>query len=343
MAGWHVFIPELIRPLALWQQDFGFQPEAPELVNLLSTSQTGKMPANTLLNTLAYCLRLDQQPPLPWAVLRHQFESAGMYAAPLLCADPVHLHSGSDSVVYDPQPLQLTRLETESLLATLNQHLQQDNLLLTAFHPDRWYLSVLDKQAELPAAIPQTTPLTTLAQNSILAALPVGTGSQYWRRLFDELQMLLHCHEVNQERQQRGQKTVNALWFWGEGEPQPAPDTSKQVTRFHGGGFAVEVLANYVQAEYSALPKPTLTVDGDTHFLILDTLLPAAQQDNPQQWQQAMTALQPLFQQLRQQLAAGQPVTVYDTAGCFWSCQQAGFWQFWRKARRSSRTLLDLI
>ena len=47
--------------------------------------------------------------------------------------------------------------------------------------------------------------------------LPIDRATAHWRRLSNEVQMLLHDHPVNLRRQQAGQVPVNALWFWGGG------------------------------------------------------------------------------------------------------------------------------
>jgi hypothetical protein len=38
-----------------------------------------------------------------------------------------------------------------------------------------------------------------------------------WYKLLNEIQMFMHQHEVNQQRIQRGQVSINSLWFWGAG------------------------------------------------------------------------------------------------------------------------------
>lgn len=38
-----------------------------------------------------------------------------------------------------------------------------------------------------------------------------------WYKLLNEMQMFLHQHQVNQNREQRGLLPANSLWFWGGG------------------------------------------------------------------------------------------------------------------------------
>jgi hypothetical protein len=39
----------------------------------------------------------------------------------------------------------------------------------------------------------------------------------HWYRLLNEMQMFLHAHDLNRERERRGRLAVNSLWFWGGG------------------------------------------------------------------------------------------------------------------------------
>ncbi len=53
--------------------------------------------------------------------------------------------------------------------------------------------------------------------------LPTGEGADRHRALLSEIEMALHDHPVNLERQQRGLPPINSLWIWGGGV---APDAT---------------------------------------------------------------------------------------------------------------------
>jgi hypothetical protein len=53
--------------------------------------------------------------------------------------------------------------------------------------------------------------------------LPAGEGADRYRGFVSEIEMALHDHSVNLERQRRGQPPVNSLWIWGGGH---VPDSS---------------------------------------------------------------------------------------------------------------------
>jgi hypothetical protein len=54
------------------------------------------------------------------------------------------------------------------------------------------------------------------------AQLPGGAAGSTCRRLVSEIEMALHEHEVNREREAGGHQPVNSLWVWGGGLA-PAP------------------------------------------------------------------------------------------------------------------------
>ncbi len=47
--------------------------------------------------------------------------------------------------------------------------------------------------------------------------MPTGEGAAGYRRLASEIEMALHEHDVNIERQSQGLQPVNGLWIWGGG------------------------------------------------------------------------------------------------------------------------------
>jgi hypothetical protein len=75
--------------------------------------------------------------------------------------------------------------------------------------------------------------------------LPAGRAAGTWRRWQSEIQMLLHEHPVNVERERAGRSPVNSVWLWGGGvRPAPAQTT---VRTFAGGGIAVALAAHAAQ------------------------------------------------------------------------------------------------
>lgn len=138
----------------------------------------------------------------------------------IVCADPVHLQADRDTAKLLPaEMLGLSEAESEGFVADINAFLLADNLVLSRREDRGWYLVGMDasKLASFPPSF--------LANRNASAYLPEGEDSGQWRRLMTELQMLLHAHPLNEQREQQGKLPVNSLWFWG-GAPlyQKCPD-----------------------------------------------------------------------------------------------------------------------
>ncbi len=58
--------------------------------------------------------------------------------------------------------------------------------------------------------------------------LPSGKDAPQVRRLLTEIQMLLHPHPLNQQREQDGLLSLNAVWFSGAGLPMLAMSSTRQ-------------------------------------------------------------------------------------------------------------------
>src|SRR5262245_3710901 len=124
-------------------------------------------------------------------------------------ADPVHLSVGHHSLALDGAALDVSRAEADALTGTLNAHFG-DALPFHAPKPDRWYVKI-------PRPELQTTPPYEARGVAVGDGLPTGADSMRYRALMNEVQMLLHEHPVNTEREARGAPAANSVWFWGGG------------------------------------------------------------------------------------------------------------------------------
>jgi len=136
----------------------------------------------------------------------------------------------------------------------------------------QWYL-----QAR-PSAIATSFP-EEAAGRDIRDYLPTGTAAEQWRRLLNEIQMLLHDHPVNMAREEQGQPAVNSLWFSGAGQLPPSPKTSLgTVVADHP---LAKGLAIWSGRDALALP-PDFVLPDETDVL----LVPADEQEALAQWLQ---------------------------------------------------------
>ena len=135
---------------------------------------------------------------------------------------PVHVGIGREGVsLLPPDNLQLSDEHARALNDLLVETCAgQGWSPVAAFgsRPAQWGC-VLQSDQPLPQALPSPW---AVARGRFTDLLPSGAGMADWRRLWMDLQMALHNHPVNQQRQQQGLPAVNAFWWWGGGESVPA-------------------------------------------------------------------------------------------------------------------------
>ena len=168
-------------------------------------------------------------------------------------ADPVSLIPDRDQLVVMPGKLaNLSMAEAELLVALLNQHFHQEFRVEIA-QPHRWYLQPIN-----PLEM-QTIPLEGAAGGSAGKLQPTGKDALMVQSWLNEIQMLLHTAEVNQQREAVDQLQINSIWIWGN-EQQPA-QVDRSDTRFPdlllaNPGWAVAV-AEATGQPHQPLPDAT--------------------------------------------------------------------------------------
>jgi hypothetical protein len=317
--------------------DFGTQTEAalsshalPALRQLLGR---GRSLSNTqdsgLSQRLGQLYQLPTTSEWPFAPLRLQADGVDPGDAQWWCADPVHMQLMLDHLrLGGGSDFSLDADEAAALLATLQQHLAGEvNLLAPA--PTRWYARFTQPIKA------QTTPLDQARGQSVRPNLPRGPDGGKLQRLMNEAQMLLHDHPVNLRREDRGQETVNSLWFWGGGQlaiPSPLP----------GLVLAEEPLALALAAASGtpSLPLPQRfdpAAYGHTDLLVvLDSLWPLSCDGRIEAWQQALSRLEEAwFKPILDGLKTGhiREVRLESLGAGGQSCQlgRTDIWKFWRK------------
>ena len=127
-------------------------------------------------------------------------------------ATPVHLLAGLEHVHFDPSGLpSLTPEEWTRLCTGFNNVFGGDGLQLAREHA----VGLLSLPRPIDALTRDPEPL---AGREAGAWLPSGTEGAWLRRLMTEVQMWLHEHDLNAEREARGLCPVNGLWLWGLGD-----------------------------------------------------------------------------------------------------------------------------
>lgn len=136
-----------------------------------------------------------------------------------LRADPVHLMLQRDSFsLSEPVPLEVEREHAELIIASLNQHFEQDGMTFCIGNSGAWYLR-LKQKPEI-----QTTLPSVAMDRNVYQFMPQGAAASSWVSYLNEMQMLLHDHPVNIQRESKHQAAINSVWLSGGGfMPQPLP------------------------------------------------------------------------------------------------------------------------
>ncbi len=129
-----------------------------------------------------------------------------------LRADPVNLQPDLDTALLSAhEELALTQDEANKLVEQINKHFMDEPWEIYAFAPHRWYLRL-----EAPADL-KTSPLAKVLGEDISQFMPMGNDANYWFKITNEIQMLLHGSNVNFERDSKNMWTANSIWLWGGG------------------------------------------------------------------------------------------------------------------------------
>ncbi|ASJ75371.1 hypothetical protein [Granulosicoccus antarcticus] len=191
----------------------------------------------------------------------------------LVCADPIHFRADRDSATLIPvDKLNLQASEADALLKSINDFVQADGLRFGRTEAGRWFMGGKEGTAL------SSYPPSFLAYRNASAFLPEGDASGDWRRLMTELQMLLHTHPVNIEREQNGYLPINSVWFWGGAalqSGQVASSELQQSLRLYADDEYTVALAAYL----GVVCEPLDAYSPDSahpHSLLVDTRLAQA-------------------------------------------------------------------
>ena len=221
-------------------------------------------------------------------------------------ADPVHLHIERDQIVLaDSRVFGISSQEAEALTGVLNQHFaaSSQELVFLPLRPDRWYMRV----TKTPAA--KTHLLSEAANRGINELLPFGVNQTFWRGLFNEIQMLLHSHPLNQSREANGEPIINSTWFWG-GRVMPespsSPYTSIWSNNVLARSLALASGTDHIPLPPSAAMWQQSAASGH-HLIVLDALYGKAQYADAYGWRESLKELErswfaPLWAMSRQGL-----------------------------------------
>lgn len=203
----HLVIPGLILP-----KDFAAEASRglrlPLLEKILGRGHSEILDPVPLEDLLSVSFGMPSREDAPIAAISAAFDGLG--AGCWLRADPVHLRLQRDQLLLLPNT-EISAAEAAAMCASLNEHFAGQGMEFFAPHPQRWYARL----RALPRV--RTRYLSQVIGVDVRRALPTGEEAAHWHRVFNEIQMLLFAHPINESRDARGALTVNSVWFWGSG------------------------------------------------------------------------------------------------------------------------------
>ena len=309
-----LFIPHLLPPreqgVALWRTV-----DAPQLKTLLARAAFTSNAAMDKEAWLCGAFGIARQQDFPLAPVLANSENLRVDTGYWLNATPVHLETRRNALMLtDPAAFKIAEDESTAFVATLADHLREENLRLHAPQSGRWFLH----SDTVPSMT--TSSLATVTGHDVRPYLPHGTDSARWHRILTEIQMLLHAHPVNDAREARGSLPINSVWLWGGGT-RPAPSSSPFTTVW-SDDFIVRALAHHsgcLREPQSARITLETLAEG-SHLFSFEWLEAQLRLGDAQAWSHAVTALNrdwftPLMDALKARRLRSLTVINADQAG----------------------------
>jgi hypothetical protein len=316
----------------------------PQLTKLLARSRLERCPAVTREAWLCQAFGVERQQDWPVAPLTLTIDGEDPANHYWLRADPVHLKVARDRLVLvDSSLFEVTSEECRSMLAALNLHFAQSGLAFHASHPKRWYVRLPRE----PALI--THALSEVAGEDVRRYLPSGADALVWHGVFNETQMLLHEHAVNENRDARGEPAVNSVWFWGGGTRPVVPgrvfqrvwsDDALAVGLAAGAVVPADAAPRDAVSWLQQLPRSTRSTE--SHLITIDDLAAAVAYQDPDAWRTRMAALEerwigPLVQAVRERRVSQITlVALGETHCCRFVAAALDLMKLWRRSRMLS-------
>ena len=251
MRSVHLVVPDLFLPQQVATEACAGL-ALPALETLLARAKPAPLSTESLEAWLCGVFGVADQAIAPVTLRADGLEPGASY---WLRADPVHLSLQRDQLILQAD-VPLTADAATQLCASLNAHFVGDGLHFFAPHPQRWYLQ-LDAAPEM-----NTCPLAQVAGRNVHAHLPQGADALRWHGVFNEIQMLLFEHAVNQAREARGELPINSVWLWGGG--YAVGELTRPYAKVCGNSDLAAAFAQVAGIPCNALPDDaTQCVTGD--------------------------------------------------------------------------------
>ncbi|MEZ5446181.1 MAG: hypothetical protein R3F45_10440 [Gammaproteobacteria bacterium] len=322
----HVLAPALFEPASPERSYHEALRAAPALRLILTRGREQRRAASVQFHYALFGLfgiAAGGDGDLPVAAATALFDLPGLSGGGAwLRADPVHLRPDLGRLLlFDAATFELSMAEATRLTEEINAALAEEGFRLRVGRdPGRWYLPM----ASAPAI--QTVPPRPVRGQHVDPFLPRGAGAQRWRRLANDVQMVLHSSPVNAAREGRGEPAVNSVWFWGGGVlPRSDAAWTAVVTDVPvAAGLAMAAGLPLVEA-----PPPHPPATGRWLYV------PAAGARDGTMQALDSSLLAPLLAALRRGSLAA--ITVHLPRASY-TLRRGDLWRFWRRLPRTAPT-----
>lgn len=334
MKSVHLVIPDLFLP-----QDFAAEVCAdlslPALRKLLSRGRSEMRATAPLENLLCELFGVPCQVDAPVAPIAAAFD--GLIEGDLsdggwLCVAPTHLRLQRDQVLLLPS-VDIDADEAEQFCSSLNEYFAGQGMVFFAPHPQRWYLR-LEQYPNM-----SSVPLSQVSGRNIRGLLPTGADAGHWHQVFNDIQMLLFAHPLNETREACGVLPVNGVWLWGGGAAFDG--VTKSYDCVSSDEVLAEMFAAAVGVTFSAWSAQWHAESVcDRQLLVWTALRQALQEGDWTRWREALQHFetgyaQPLWQALRSGAIDQLQIEVLGSDGIRRvQLTRSNTWAFWRRSKR---------
>jgi hypothetical protein len=289
MRSLTLYIPGLTGPaVPLADNDV---PSLPALSQILGRARRRRHEKDSL-RQLCGLLGLKTSPirDVPVAAVTRLIDSEEHPDGIWMRADPVHLSADRDRLLLiDASLFKLSQHDALALATEVQQVLDGQGWRLEVPFPNRWYIS-LDEDPRVTTSDPRRA-----GGHDVNRHLPRGNGAKVMHRLLNEVQMQLHDADINREREDRGELTINSIWFWGVGElPDVLPRLWSMVYSsdpFTRGLAMLSMTPCRDVTETASAVLPVLNEQTEVLVCLEDCRVPAQYGDLPR-WHDILTDLE---------------------------------------------------
>ncbi len=311
------------------------RPYTPCLSGLLARGNTGAAAPGSMESWLCDEFSVRRQHDWPVAPLTLAGDGGDAARGYWLRCDPVHFYTRQNRIYLSDAAGTPSAAESQGLVDALNTHFHTDGLLFYAGGNGRWYVRT-ETHSDLT-----TQPLSTAVERDIDTVMPTGADSRYWRSILNEVQMLLHAHPLNAEREMRGLPVFNSIWLWGGGTANAAGalSTETRYNRVWADEPLARALAAHTKVAASPLPPTTETVlaAGGDALVVIDAFRDAAR--DLQSWQKTIETFEqhwiaPCYAALKKRRIALLTLVVTDALHYRRiDITPANLWRWWRRLK----------